>query len=420
MRPTLRHLLFGQAPFSPRNLFLSGEVGAWYEPGSLDTLYQTSTGTTPVTAGEQPVGLVLDKSKGMALGPELVTNGDFSGGSTGWSAVGCTLNTASGAAVMTNTGTNGRIYQSFTAVIGKTYKITASVISGTSTIYLSTSTSASGGVANTGSIAAGTYTFYGVATATTMYILAYDIGAISAEASVDNISVRELPGSHALQSSSTLRPTYKTGPNRLYFDADPDSLAITFPSAPGDCTLAYGTAGGEPVITYPVNISGTTYTIDPSVIGTFGPELVTNGSLADSTGWTLGAGWSIGSGVLSFSNPIGTEAYYAVASTTGKVFKVEFDVVITSRSGSVYINSPGISNTVTFSSSGRKTAFLTATNNHSRLSFLGVGASVFTIDNVSAKELTGAAAQNTGLVIVNRALTAAETVKLTQYLKTRS
>jgi len=47
------------------SLFANGEQGAWYEP-SLDngTLFQDQAGTTPVTAVEQPVSLMLDKSKG--------------------------------------------------------------------------------------------------------------------------------------------------------------------------------------------------------------------------------------------------------------------------------------------------------------------------------------------------------------------
>jgi hypothetical protein len=50
--------------FSPGSLFAAGEQGAWYDPSDFSTLSQDSAGTTPVTAVEQPVGLMLDKSKG--------------------------------------------------------------------------------------------------------------------------------------------------------------------------------------------------------------------------------------------------------------------------------------------------------------------------------------------------------------------
>ena len=43
-------------------LFAQGEVGAWYDPSDIATLFQDSAGTTPVTATGQPVGKILDKS----------------------------------------------------------------------------------------------------------------------------------------------------------------------------------------------------------------------------------------------------------------------------------------------------------------------------------------------------------------------
>lgn len=48
--------------YSPTSLFSSGEVGAWYDPSDLTTMFQDSAGTTPVTADGQPVGKILDKS----------------------------------------------------------------------------------------------------------------------------------------------------------------------------------------------------------------------------------------------------------------------------------------------------------------------------------------------------------------------
>jgi hypothetical protein len=48
--------------FSPASLFAGGTEGAWYDPSDIDTLFQDSAGTTPVTASGQSVGLMLDKS----------------------------------------------------------------------------------------------------------------------------------------------------------------------------------------------------------------------------------------------------------------------------------------------------------------------------------------------------------------------
>ncbi len=61
--------IFRMARFKPRqsgayirSLFTASEPGVWYDPSDLSTLFQDSAGTTPVTAVEQPVGRILDKS----------------------------------------------------------------------------------------------------------------------------------------------------------------------------------------------------------------------------------------------------------------------------------------------------------------------------------------------------------------------
>lgn len=51
-----------RAAFSPSSLFATNEPGVWYDPSDLSTLFQDAAGTTPVTAVEQPVGRILDKS----------------------------------------------------------------------------------------------------------------------------------------------------------------------------------------------------------------------------------------------------------------------------------------------------------------------------------------------------------------------
>ena len=48
--------------FSPSALFANGEVGVWYDPSDLSTLFQDTSGTTPVTTPGQTVALMLDNS----------------------------------------------------------------------------------------------------------------------------------------------------------------------------------------------------------------------------------------------------------------------------------------------------------------------------------------------------------------------
>ena len=53
---------YDNATFSPLSLFAASEVGVWYDPSDLSTMFQDAAGTTPVTADGQPVGKILDKS----------------------------------------------------------------------------------------------------------------------------------------------------------------------------------------------------------------------------------------------------------------------------------------------------------------------------------------------------------------------
>lgn len=54
--------LLVSAVWEPSALFASSEVGAWYDPSDLSTMFQDSAGTTPVTATGDPVGYMADKS----------------------------------------------------------------------------------------------------------------------------------------------------------------------------------------------------------------------------------------------------------------------------------------------------------------------------------------------------------------------
>lgn len=60
--------------FSPLTLFAAGEQGYWLDPSDFNTMFQGSAGNTPVTASDQSVGLILDKSQGLVRGNDLVTD----------------------------------------------------------------------------------------------------------------------------------------------------------------------------------------------------------------------------------------------------------------------------------------------------------------------------------------------------------
>lgn len=174
------------------------------------TLYQDYQGVTPVTAVGQPVGLMLDKSEGLAQGAEEITNGDFSNGLTGWVTAG-DVSIVSGSAHITNTSTYGA--QAFQGVsgltVGKFYKLTldTEAISGDSSWYIDDFL----GVYVQGVTSGQGRHFYilqATATSFTLQFKKFGAGVVS----VDNVSVKEIQGSHATQPTSTKRPIYARHP----------------------------------------------------------------------------------------------------------------------------------------------------------------------------------------------------------------
>jgi len=205
-------------PLSPVDLFSTGAQGVWYDTVDLTTMFQESTGITPVTAPGQSVGLRLDKSKGLVLGAELVLNGTFDTDIANWTVVnpGVTTTSVSASGVtVTNNGTDGQgiIRQTITSVVGKTYKLQLDITSTNRTRIAGT-----GGFFLTQAIRNGTVSVFAVATGTTLTldVITFDAGGV---ATFDNISVKELPGNHSLQAVTNSRLTYgiepKTGTRNI-------------------------------------------------------------------------------------------------------------------------------------------------------------------------------------------------------------
>lgn len=232
-----------QSTWNPRNLFAANDTGLFYDLNDLSTLFQDSDGTTPVTAAGQPVGLVLDKSKGGVPGPQLLSNGDFSAGSAGWT-LDASWSIANGRAESAATGGN---YLTCTAVTVKAntwyvieydFAITSGATQATIGGTLMTATSAG---------MSGRFKRYVLTTATT----SFRIYANNAVAWFDNISVRELPGAHAFQATAASRPILRDAPRRIDYDAVDDVLNVTFPVALGSaCTVARSIPGvGAQILT---------------------------------------------------------------------------------------------------------------------------------------------------------------------------
>jgi hypothetical protein len=191
-----------------RAMFLGNEQGAWYDPSDMSTLFQDAAGTTPVTAVEQPVGLVLDKSKGMVLGPELVANGGFDSDTAWTKSAGATI--SGGAGVFAAVANNQGFSQTVALTPGARYQVTYTVTSFSSgglKVYLNGATSA--GIRTV----PGTYREILVAGSVNALIGVFANGATTA--TIDNISIRELPGNHAFQTTAASRPVLSARVNLL-------------------------------------------------------------------------------------------------------------------------------------------------------------------------------------------------------------
>lgn len=204
----------GPARWRPTSLFSAGEQGVWYDPSDLSTLYQDSAGTTPVTAVEQPVGLMLDKRLGLARGAQLIANGDFSGGSTGWLTTGGNTTTFTGGVCRTVGAANSGPYQDIVTSAGVAYELTFSATIATGTLNASAYDGAGFGsmLASTGgSAVARRLQFVALSAVTRIYFPCYSTPDIT----IDDVSVRSLAGNHATQATAGARPVLSARVNRL-------------------------------------------------------------------------------------------------------------------------------------------------------------------------------------------------------------
>lgn len=228
LRATLLRPSGGLRPLASiiKGFFANGEQGVWYDPSDLTTLYQDAAGTIPVTAVEQPVGLMLDKSRGLVLGPELVKNGDFSQGATGWGAgANASMSLTNGELLITSPGqmvftVNNAVYTSVVGhFAGRRYQIDfdATYVSGadlqagvSNTVGITISAAENGGVKKRYSKQVSEFT------ATSSRTICFASASLAtATWRIDNISVRELPGNHASQTTATSRPVLSARVNLL-------------------------------------------------------------------------------------------------------------------------------------------------------------------------------------------------------------
>ena len=195
-----------------KELFKNGEQGFFYDPNDLTTMFQDAAGTVPVTGSGQPVGLVLDKSKGLVLGSNLIPNGSFDADtnwskSAGWTVSGGKAN-FDGLTAFSNIGsvTASSIKSKFLKVEFELSNVGASVTQ--ARVLVSGALGATVPVTGNGKYSA--------------IVIGGDVPSIGIQSqgasgagfsfSLDNVSVKELSGNHAYQPTSAARPIFRQTP----------------------------------------------------------------------------------------------------------------------------------------------------------------------------------------------------------------
>jgi hypothetical protein len=185
-----------------RLLFSDNEPGFFYDFDDWSTLFQDTAGTQPVTAANQGVALALDKSQGLELGPELVTNGTFDTDTDWVKNPGVTI--SGGEAVLSGPTGNPVLSQNGVFSAGKFYRVTFTVsghVSGTASIRCY-GTGGNEVIASASANGVVSVVYFSRADATGLIGFA----GTSLTMNIDNISVRELKGNHATQATTAARP----------------------------------------------------------------------------------------------------------------------------------------------------------------------------------------------------------------------
>ncbi len=278
--------------FTPAELFRGGVNGVWFDPSDMAALYQDATGLIPVTAKDQPVGLMLDKSvlSGHSARRNLLAyTEDFSNGY--WTNINATVTANSITApdgtltadLMATASINSRLTRnvvttysgahtySFYAKAGTggqvqivVYNLTKSAYLGGAGINLATGIIAEhySGVSNISSVGNGWYrlslqvdrisandtircyvyaNYSGEGHPKSVYIWGaqLEVGTLTDYQRVTTGLGDWTPGNHASQTTDSKRPMLRSDGRLWWLDYDgiDDVLNITAAVAPGSSTL---------------------------------------------------------------------------------------------------------------------------------------------------------------------------------------
>lgn len=249
----------------------SSATGLLLDAQIASVRYQDNTGTTPASAAGNVVGLMLDQSKALATGSEIVANGLF-GSTASWAMAGGSLIESGKLNFVTLSMQRPYNSGGTLADCTKAHWFEIDFEKETSNFGVSPALYSLAGVLLSASPAppridsSGHYKIFVPANATSSnYFVGFNrSAAYTGTCSVDNTTLKEVAGNHSTQATLSLKPKYQTGPQRIEFDLSDDALVVNFPVALGaNCTVVYGAPGvGSTVLTG--QTIGTTYSITQS------------------------------------------------------------------------------------------------------------------------------------------------------------
>jgi len=207
-------------------LFAGGKVGGMWDFGDTATLFQDTAGATPVTAVTQPIGIVLDKSQGVVRGVEKVTGNTatFDTGVGSWIGYNsATIAAVGGELQITQNAINGRATIRLPCTVGVVCEVSADVrsINGVACALGVGIYSDGNGATFAPTTTSATFTRQTLRMKSTdanpafINITVGCNGGGTGIFAIDNVSVRELPGNHATQSTAGARPLFSARKNLL-------------------------------------------------------------------------------------------------------------------------------------------------------------------------------------------------------------
>lgn len=255
MHPTVRNVVvLGEAAFTPLSLFANGEDGFLYDFSKTDRTFQESAGETAADDDAEVVGLALEQSQWggrtlaevIAAQSEIIANGSFSVDANWSKGTGWTIEGGLGVGASTSLA----LIQGPVLTAGNWYRRVFDLVS-RSTGSARVDFTGDGGPAK---LVAGTYPSFGLATGTSALVQ----GVSSFSGTVDNVSIKHIPGNHSRQATGGARPQRKTG-GFLRFDGSDDNLLTTLnPSAAFTMVAKFNVATASRVM-LGTRASGTTH-----------------------------------------------------------------------------------------------------------------------------------------------------------------